>query len=60
LFNPVKIESVFIGHKVNGETQVPKASGSTDSMKIGLRVLGEIKVDNDIDSLDIDTSSEQI
>jgi hypothetical protein len=37
-----------------------KAAGSTDSVKIGLRVLGEIKVDDDVDSLDVDTSGEQI
>jgi len=35
-----------------------KAPGSTDSVKIGLRVLGEIKVDDDIDSLNVDTTGE--
>jgi len=29
-------------------------------MEIGLSVLGEVKVDNNIDSLDIDTTSQQI
>jgi len=37
-----------------------KASGTTNSVKVGLRVLGEIKVDDDIDSLNVDTSGEQI
>jgi len=58
LFNPVEIETVLVGDKVNGETQMPKASGSTNSVKIGLRVLGEIKVDDDIDSLNVDTTGE--
>jgi hypothetical protein len=60
LFNPVKIETVLVGHEVNGETQMPKTSGTTDSVKIGLRVLREIKVDDDIDSLNVDTTCEQI
>jgi len=58
LFNPVKVETVLISHKVDGETQMSKASGSTNSVKVCLRILGEIKVDDDIDSLDIDTSGE--
>jgi len=60
LFNPVEIETVLVGHKVNGETQMPKASGTTNSVKIRLRVLGEIKVDDDIDGLNVDTTSEQV
>jgi hypothetical protein len=60
LFNPVDIETVLVGHEVNGETQMTKASGTTNSVKIGLRVLGEIKVDDDIDSLNVNTTCEQI
>lgn len=60
LFNSVEIEAVFVGHKINGKTQVSKASGTTNSVKIGLRILGEIKVDDDIDSLNVDTTGEQI
>jgi hypothetical protein len=58
LFNPVKVETVLISHKVDGETQMSKASGSANPVKVCLRILGEIKVDDDIDSLDVDTSGE--
>jgi len=60
LFNPIEVETILIGYKVNSETQMSKASGTTNSMKIGLRILGEIKVDDDIDGLNVDTSGEQI
>ena len=37
-----------------------EASRSTNSVEVCLRILGEIKVDDDIDSLDVDTSGKQI
>lgn len=37
-----------------------KTPGSTNSMKIGLGILGEIEVDYNIDSLDIDTTGKEI
>ena len=37
-----------------------KATGSTNAVKICFSILGEIKVDDNIDSLDIDTTSEKI
>jgi hypothetical protein len=60
LLNPIEVETILIGHKVDSETQMSKASGTTNSMKIGLRVLGEIKVDDDIDGLNVDTPGEEI
>lgn len=35
-------------------------AATTDTMEIRLRVLGEVKVDDNIDRLDIDTSREEI
>lgn len=60
LLNPIEVETILVGYKVDSETQMAKASGTTNSMKIGLRVLGEIKVDDDIDGLNVDTPGEQI
>ena len=60
LLDAVKVESVLPVDQVNSETKVTKATGSTDTMKIGLCIFGEIKVDNDVDSLDINTTSEKI
>ena len=39
---------------------MPKTPWSTNSMQIRLRIPGEIEVDDDIDSLDIDASGAEI
>lgn len=36
------------------------ATGSANAMKVSLGIPGEIEVDNDVDSLDIDASSEKV
>lgn len=33
---------------------------TTNAMQISFRILGEIKVDDDIDSLNVDTTSEKV
>lgn len=60
LFNLVQIEAVIPVDQVDGETKVTKATRSTDSVKIGLGILGEIEVDDDVDSLNINTTGEEI
>ena len=35
-------------------------AGSTDTVQVGLGVLGEVEVDNNVDGLDVDTSGEEI
>ncbi len=37
-----------------------KSSRSSDTVKVCLRILGEIKVDDNVDTLDIDTTSKQV
>ena len=51
---------VVIGDEVDGHTQVTITTWSADSVKVGFSVLGEIKVDDYVDSLDVNTSCEQI
>lgn len=60
LFNLVEIETILVRNQVDGQTQVTKATATTDTMKIGFGVFGEIKVDNDVDGLDIDTTGQQV
>lgn len=57
LFNAVEVEAIFVGDEVNGETQVTESSGTANTMKVGLRVLGEVEVDDDVDGLNVDTAS---
>jgi hypothetical protein len=51
---------VLLSDKVDGETEVPKTTRTTDSMQIGLRVLREVEVDHDVHRLNIDTTGEQV
>lgn len=60
LFNPVQGVAVFIGDEVDGNTEMTKASGSTNSMQVSLGHLGKVKVDDNVDSLDVDTSGEEV
>lgn len=60
LLNPVQIESIFPIDQVDSQTQVTEASRSADSMKVRLSVLRKVEIYNDIDSLNINTSRQQI
>lgn len=60
LFDFVQVVSVIPGHQVDGQTQVAKSTGTTNSVQVGLGGLGEVEVDDDIDSLDVNTSGQQI
>lgn len=58
--NVVQVESIIPVDQVNGQTQVTVTAGSTDSVQISLGILGEIKVDDNVYSLDINTTGEKI
>lgn len=58
LFNAVEVEAIFVGNEVDGETKVTESSGTTDTMKVGFRVLGEVEVDDNVDGLNVDTASQ--
>lgn len=51
---------VLIGDEVDCNTKVTITTWSTYSVKVRLSVLWKVKVDDDIDSLYINASSEQI
>lgn len=37
-----------------------KSAGSSDAVKVGFSILGEVEVDNNVDCLDINTTSQEI
>jgi hypothetical protein len=51
---------VLLSNEIDGEAEVAETTRATDSMQVGLRVFGEIKVDNYIHRHDIDTTGEQV
>lgn len=60
LLNLIQVEAVLPVDQVNSETQVTETAGTTNTVQVGLSVLGEIEVDDDVDGLNIDTTSQQI
>lgn len=46
--------------EINRKTKMTKPARATNTMKVCLCVFGEIKIDNDVHSLDIDTAGEEI
>lgn len=60
LLNLVEGESVLVGDEIDGNTQVTESSGTTNTMQVGLGHLGKVKVDDNVDRLDVNTASEQI
>ncbi len=60
LLDFVQIESVFIGNQVNRDTQVSESTRSSNTMEVGFRALGEVKVDYNVDTLNINTTGEEV
>jgi len=60
LFHMSQRMSVVVCNQIHSQTQVPETTGTSDTMKVGLAVLGKVEIDNYIDGLDIDTSSEKV
>ena len=58
--NSLEIVSVVVGDEVDGETQVAEPSRSTDTVQVGLGHIRKVKVNNAIDGLNVNASSEQV
>eukprot|EP00040_Diaphanoeca_grandis_P014691 m.74677 g.74677 ORF g.74677 m.74677 type:complete len:146 (+) comp24686_c1_seq2:314-751(+) len=59
-FDAVERVSVFVSDEVDGDTEMAKSTRSANSVQVSFSSFGEIKVDHDVDGLDIDTSVEEI
>ena len=60
LFNFVQGESIVVSYQINRDTQMSESARSTDPMQISLRHFGEVEVDDNIDGLNVDTTSEKV
>lgn len=60
LLDLVQVETILPVDQVDGETEMTKPTRTTNSVKIRLGILGEVKVDDYIDSLNIDTPGQEI
>lgn len=60
LFNFIQIKSIVPADQIDCKTKVAKSTRTTNPMKIGFSIFGEIKVNDNINSLNIDASSKQV
>ncbi|KAG5459975.1 MAG: hypothetical protein BJ554DRAFT_8041, partial [Olpidium bornovanus] len=60
LLNSVEVEAVIVRDEVDGQAEVPEAAGTADAVQVCLSILGKVKVDDNVDSLDIDTAGKKI
>lgn len=60
VFNCKQVVLVVLSDEVNGQTEVTKTTRSSDSVQVGLSILGEIEVDHNVNRNDIDTTCEQV
>lgn len=52
--------AIFVGDQVDGQAQVAKAPRAAHPVQIGLCILGEVEVDDNVDGLDVDTPGEEV
>ena len=55
LLDFVQIEPILVGDQIDGQSKVTEAARTSNPVKIGLRVLGEIEINHNIDRLNINT-----
>lgn len=56
----VQGEPVFVGDEVDGHAKVSEPARPTDSVQVGLGHLGEVKVDDHVDGLDVDAPGQEV
>ena len=60
LLDAVKVESVLECDEVDSQTKMPETARTSDSVKVGLGIFGEIKVDDNVDGLNVYATSEKV
>jgi len=60
LLDLVQVEAIFPRDQVNCDTTVSITTRTTNSVEVGLGVLGEVKVDDYIHRLNVDTASKEV
>ena len=60
LLDPVEVEAIIPIDQIDRYSQMSKASRSTNTMEVGLRILWKIEVDDYVDSLNVDTTGKKI
>lgn len=60
LFNSIQVEPVLPVDQVDGQTEMSETSRPTNTVQVGFGILGKVKVDDNVDSLDVYTTGQKI
>ena len=60
LLGLVQVVAVVVRDQVHSQTQMSEATRSANAVQVRLAVLGEVEVDDDVHSLDIDSACEEV
>lgn len=60
LLDLVQIQSIVPSNQIDSKTKMSKSPGTPNAMEISLCIFWEIEVDDNVDGLNVDTTSEQI
>ena len=60
VLNTMKSESILVRDEIDCDTQVSESARATNPVQVRFGHLREIEIDDHIDSLNVNTSSEQI
>lgn len=60
LLDPSEGVTILVRDEVDGKAEVAEPSRAADAVQVSLGVLGEVKVDDNVDGLDVDTAGEEV
>lgn len=60
LLDAVEVEAVLPVDQIDGQTKMTESPGAANAVEVRLGILWEIEVDDHVDSLNIDTTGQQI
>lgn len=55
-----QVDAVVVGDEVHGQTQVAEPARAADAVQVGLRVLREVEVDDDVHRLNVNATREEV
>lgn len=58
--NHDRLIPVAVGDHVDSKTEMTEAAGAANTVKVGFRRLGEIKVDDDVNSGNVDAACKKV
>lgn len=60
LLDAVQIEAVLVRDEVDGDTEMAEPARAADTVQVCLGHFRKVKVDHDVDGLDVDTAREEV